>query len=90
MSLFYKSLGFKTNYAFKKRKQAFKKGKPCAICGNIYPSDEMMVAHKTPVRDIEDWEALNDESNWEVRCIECERKLTKQEDRERSRARRDS
>lgn len=41
---------------------------------------EMMVAHKVPVRDITDYEALFDTTNWEVRCIPCERRLNREED----------
>lgn len=73
MSLFYQSLPYKTARSFKKRKQMFKKGKPCCVCGRIYPPDEMMVAHKKPASELTDWEALYDVKNWEVRCIYCER-----------------
>lgn len=73
MSTFYQSLPYPVQRAFKKRKQRFKRGKPCAICGKIYPPDEMMVAHKKPVYQLTDWEALHDTNNWEVRCIYCER-----------------
>ena len=75
MSLFYEGLSYKTNAAFKRRKKAFKKGKPCAICGRIYPSEEMMVAHIKPVSGLTDHQALYDTRNWQVRCIECERKM---------------
>lgn len=44
----------------------------------------MMVAHKVPVRDLSDWDALYDQTNWEVRCIYCERKLNQKEDKERA------
>ena len=80
MSMFYQSLNKKTQLAFKKRKKAFKKGKPCAICGKIYPSDEMMVAHKIPVSQLTDQAALYDTKNWEVRCIWFEREYNRQED----------
>ena len=79
MSLFYESLSKKTAMAFKARKKAFKKNKPCAICGRKLPSEYMMVAHIKPVRDIDDFDALYDESNWEVRCIYCERDKTMEE-----------
>lgn len=75
MSLFYESLPKKTAFAFKARKKAFKKNKPCAICGRKYPSDEMMVAHIRPVSELSDFDALYDMSNWEVRCVYCERKM---------------
>lgn len=75
MSLFYESLPKKVAYAFKARKKAFKKNKPCAICGRKYPSDEMMVAHIRPVSELSDFDALYDMSNWEVRCVYCERKM---------------
>lgn len=75
MSLFYESLNKRAALNFKARKKAFKKNKPCAICGRKYPSDEMMVAHIKPVSDISDFDALYDMSNWQVRCIYCERKL---------------
>ena len=80
MSVFYQSLPYPVARAFKKRKQQFKKGKPCAVCGKIYPSDEMMVAHKTPVSKLPDWDALYDEKNWEVRCIYCEQRLNREGD----------
>lgn len=75
MSLFYESLPKKTAFAFKARKKAFKKNKSCAICGRKYPSDEMMVAHIRPVSELSDFDALYDMSNWEVRCVYCERKM---------------
>ena len=75
MSLFYESLPKKTAVAFKARKKAFKKNKPCAICGRKYLSDEMMVAHIRPVSELSDFDALYDMSNWEVRCVYCERKM---------------
>lgn len=81
LSNFYESLDYSTSRAFKLRKKRFKWGKPCAVCGKKYPLDEMMVAHKIPARELTDWEALYDESNWEVRCINCERRLNQQEDR---------
>ena len=73
MSLFYQSLPYSVAKSFKLRKKKFKKEKPCCICGKIYPSHEMMVAHKRPVAELSDWEALYDIKNWEVRCIYCER-----------------
>ena len=79
MSLFYQSLDKRTAMAFKARKKAFKKNKPCAICGQKYRSEYMMVAHIKPVRDLDDFDALYDESNWEVRCIGCERELSQKE-----------
>lgn len=81
MSSFYESLDYTTSRDFKFRKKRFKRGKSCAICGKKLPSSEMMVAHKIPARELSDWEALYDESNWEVRCIHCERKLNQEEDR---------
>lgn len=84
MSGFYQSLDYITNRQFKARKKLFKKNKPCAVCGKIYPPDEMMVAHKVPVRDLSDWDALYDQSNWEVRCVYCEQKLNQKEDKERA------
>lgn len=80
MSKFYQTLNKKTQLAFKKRKKAFKQGKPCSLCGRIFPSEEMMVAHKIPASQLSDVEALYDTSNWEVRCIWCERKRNRQED----------
>lgn len=87
MSLFYKSLSPWENYRFQRRKRAFKRGKSCAICGKKYndPS-EMMVAHIVPVRELSDYDALHDQSNWEVRCIYCERRLNHEEDLRRARA----
>lgn len=79
MSLFYESLSKKTAMAFKARKKAFKKNKPCAICGQKFAPEYMMVAHIKPVRELDDFDALYDTSNWEVRCIGCERELTRQE-----------
>lgn len=79
MSLFYKSLSAYEAFKFKKRKQAFKKGKPCAVCGKTYPKGQMMVAHIIPVRQLTDYDALYDTSNWEVRCIYCERRLNREE-----------
>ena len=78
MSLFYESLPKKTAFAFKARKKAFKKNKSCAVCGRKYPSDEMMVAHIRPVSELSDFDALYDMSNWEVRCVYCERKMNKE------------
>lgn len=78
MSLFYETLTKKQNMAFKARKKAFKKNKPCAICGRKYPSEYMMVAHIKPVAELDDWDALYDTTNWEVRCIGCERELNKE------------
>lgn len=75
MSLFYESLPKKTAFAFKARKKAFKKNKSCAVCGRKYPSGEMMVAHIRPVSELSDFDALYDMSNWEVRCVYCERKM---------------
>lgn len=80
MSLFYESLPKKVARAFKARKKAFKKNKPCAICGRRLPSDEMMVAHIKPVSELSDYDALYDTSNWEVRCLYCERRLNKEKD----------
>ena len=80
MSTFYETLDFRTNAQFKARKKAFKKGKPCSICGKLYSSDKMMVAHKIPVRELSDWDALYDQDNWEVRCIYCEREANRKED----------
>lgn len=79
MSLFYKSLSAYEAFKFRKRKQAFKKGKPCAVCGKTYPKGQMMVAHIIPVRQLTDYDALYDTSNWEVRCIYCERRLNREE-----------
>lgn len=81
MSLFYQSLPYLENWAFKRRKSAFKRGKPCAICGKKYPKGEMMVAHIIPVRELSDYDALYDTTNWEVRCIYCERRLNNEENR---------
>ena len=78
MSLFYETLTKKQNLAFKARKKAFKKGKPCAICGKRLVSELMMVAHIKPVSEIDDWTALYDQTNWEVRCIGCEQELNRQ------------
>lgn len=39
MSLFYDTLDKDTNFDFKRRKKAFKKGKPCAICGKRLVSE---------------------------------------------------
>lgn len=75
MSTFYKSLSFPEAIAFHRRKQQFKKGKPCAICGKTFPSDKMMVAHIIPVRELSDYDALYDTSNWQVRCIMCEHSM---------------
>lgn len=44
-----------------------------------YPNNEMMVAHIIPVRELSDYDALYDTSNWEVRCIYCEQKLNREE-----------
>lgn len=78
MSLFYDTLDKDTNFDFKRRKKAFKKGKPCAICGKRLVSELMMVAHKVPVSELSDYDALYDQTNWEVRCIGCERELNRQ------------
>ena len=80
MSLFYQSLPYKVARSFKKRKQRFKKGKPCSVCGKMYSPDKMMVAHKRPVSELTDWEALYDVKNWEVRCIFCEQALNRKSD----------
>jgi len=37
-----------------------------------------MVAHIKPVSEIDDWTALYDQTNWEVRCIGCEQELNRQ------------
>lgn len=79
MSLFYQSLSAYEAFKFRKRKQAFKKGKPCAVCGKTYPKGQMMVAHIIPVRQLSDYDALYDTKNWEVRCIYCERRLNREE-----------
>lgn len=81
MSNFYESLDWRTSRQFKARKKRFKHGKPCAICGKKYPEDQMMVAHKKPARELSDWDALYDQTNWEVRCIYCEQRMNKIEDR---------
>lgn len=80
MSVFYESLPYKVQRSFKSRKQKFKKNKPCAICGKRYSKAEMMVAHKRPVSELTDWEALYDIKNWEVRCIYCERQMNMKND----------
>lgn len=80
MSVFYDSLDKKTALNFKYRKKIFKRNKPCAICGRKYPSAEMMVAHIKPVTELSDYDALFDTTNWEVRCVYCERKLNKEEE----------
>lgn len=80
MSLFYDNLDKNTNLDFKRRKKAFKRGKNCAICGKRYVSDMMMVAHLKPVSEIPDEEALYDTTNWQVRCIFCERALNHKKD----------
>ena len=79
MSLFYQSLSAYEAFKFRKRKQAFKKGKSCAVCGKIYPKGQMMVAHIIPVRQLSDYDALYDSKNWEVRCVYCERRLNREE-----------
>lgn len=84
MSIFYRSLPKEVALDFKKRKKQFKKGKPCAICGKIFPPDRMMVAHKTPVTDLSDHDALYDTTNWEVRCVPCEQAENRRKDREKS------
>lgn len=77
MSIFYQTLKGGIAKDFKLRKRAFKAGKPCAICGARKKHDKMMVAHKVPVSELTDEEALFDETNWEVRCIQCEQKLNR-------------
>ena len=79
MSTFYQSLSYWENLWFKRRKKAFKRGKPCAVCGKKYKPAEMMVAHIIPVRELSDYDALYDEANWEVRCIYCEQRLNREE-----------
>lgn len=86
MSLFYDTLDKDTNFDFKRRKKAFKQGKPCAICGKKLVSDMMMIAHKIPVSELSDEDALYDISNWEVRCIFCERELNKKKDLENAKS----
>lgn len=80
MSIFYQSLSAYEAFKFRKRKQAFKRGKPCTICGKKYRKPEMMVAHIIPVRELSDYDALYDSKNWQVRCIYCERRLNREED----------
>jgi len=46
----------------------------------MYPSAEMMVAHIKPVTELSDYDALFDTTNWEVRCVYCERELNKEKD----------
>lgn len=87
MSVFYQSLSYWENLMFKRRKKAFKRGKPCAVCGKKYRSAEMMVAHIIPVRQLSDYDALYDTKNWEVRCIYCERRLNKEEAKPERKAR---
>ena len=84
MSLFYQSLSFKKKVAFQRAKQTFKKNKPCAVCGKRFPGEQMMVAHIIPARNLAEEAALFDTTNWEVRCIECERRLNQQEDKARA------
>lgn len=84
MSVFYQTLDRNIQKDFKMRKKAFKSGKSCAICGQRKKPSEMMVAHIKPVRKLSDYDALFDTSNWEVRCIDCERKLNRIEDRKRA------
>ncbi len=81
MSVFYQSMSKSQAMAFKKRKKAFKKGKPCAICGKTYPSDQMMVAHIIPVTELTDAQALYDTRNWSVHCLACERQQNTLKDR---------
>ena len=89
MSSFYSSLPPVEKEMFRLRKQEFKKGKPCAICGKKLKDGEMMVAHLTPVRELSDYDAVRDTTNWEVRCIYCERRLNQEEDKERNRLRKE-
>lgn len=84
MSSFYHTLRGAIAADFKRRKRAFKAGKSCAICGQRKRPSEMMVAHIKPVRELNDYEALYDTSNWEVRCIDCERRISRIEDIRRS------
>lgn len=79
MSLFYETLTREEGIHFQNRKQKFKAGKPCAVCGRTLAMEKMMVAHLIPVRELTNKAALFDESNWEVRCIECERRLHHEE-----------
>lgn len=79
MSVFYKSLSYWDNMKFKKRKRDFKRGKPCAVCGRKFSKDKMMVAHIIPVRELPEYDALYDTTNWEVRCIYCEHRLNREE-----------
>lgn len=79
MSVFYDSMDFQTAMEFKRRKRAFKRNKPCAICGKKYPPEQMMVAHIVPVRDLTTAEALYDITNWEVRCLNCEHRANQNE-----------
>lgn len=81
MSIFYQTLDYRTNMEFKARKKAFKKGKPCAICGKMLKPAEMMVAHLVPVDKLTDEQALYDTNNWSCRCIYCERKQNTLKDR---------
>lgn len=85
MSNFYRTLKGGISQDFKLRKRAFKAGKCCAICGARKSPKDMMVAHKIPVSQLTDEEALYDISNWEVRCVDCEMRLNKQKDREKTR-----
>lgn len=79
MSIFYKSLPYWEGLAFHRRKKAFKRGKKCAMCGRKFSSDKMMVAHIIPVRELSDYDAMYDTSNWQVRCIYCERRANRAE-----------
>lgn len=80
MSVFYQTLKGEIARDFRARKRAFKAGKPCAICGARKHHSKMMVAHKVPVSELTDYEALYDTSNWEVRCIDCEMRLNRIKD----------
>ncbi len=79
MSMFYRSLTGHTAGKFQKRKKKYKEGKPCAVCGRLLKPEYMMVAHLTPARELTDEEALFDETNWEVRCLDCEHKFNRRE-----------
>lgn len=78
--MFYKTLKPNENRKFKERKRQFKRGKPCAVCGRLLAERKMMVAHIRPASEIPKREALMNAGNWEVRCIECEQRLNREEE----------
>lgn len=82
MSSFYETLPKSVNLAFKRRKKNFKRGKDCAICGKkLHRQEDRYVDHIIPVYMLNDYEALYNQDNWQVLCLDCKKEKDRNDQR---------